>query len=137
MCTIVYLAADVELQKIDWNREKPVFSVRKLGKLEDSDPVLRSVLTKPHIYSAASDAEWECGCNFTYGIYPPLDEEDIAEEENRRESVRSLKNYLAEAIEHGPVELYVENAGNPLSLEKENCWSCRNHTILSSIYFSA
>jgi hypothetical protein len=113
MCTFIYLAADVELPEIDWDKEKPVFSVQKLGRLEEGDQVLQSVFTKPYIYFAASDAEWNCGCNFSYGIYPPLDEEDIANEESRRESIRSLRDFLAMAVEHGSVELYAEDVGNP------------------------
>jgi hypothetical protein len=97
----LYLAADRPLRQIAWDAQQPAFWVGEAGA--DADAV-RHVLAQPHIYAVGSHEQ--CGCGFDYGQLPLEDDQDRAEDAACRQSLRRLREYLAETVARVPVQLY-------------------------------
>ena len=101
MCMAVYLAAEVEPPLVAWDRARPAFTVMELSS--KLDHAVRAQFTKPHVVYVGSHEG--CGCGFSYGQYPFL-QNDGDETENRRD-VAALVSYVARLLDTvGEVEIF-------------------------------
>jgi hypothetical protein len=98
MCMAVYIASNVPLPLVAWNKDQPGFFVAELHPERES---VRVQFSKPYVYYVGAHSG--CGCGFAYGRNPEY-EEDI--EENRG-SVTRLSQYLTKAAEQNEtIELF-------------------------------
>jgi len=101
MCMMVYIASNSPLPLIDWDENRHAFYVEELS--DQFQDQLRNKFSKSYLYYVG--AHEGCGCGFSYGKYPLEDDEEP--EEEAKESVTRLSQYLAEAVaKHGTIELF-------------------------------
>jgi hypothetical protein len=94
MCLGVFIASDSKLRLIDWTVDRPGFNVSGLRPSEES---VRKWLKRPNVYALGSHTH--CGCGFQQN-------EDNAPADVAA-SRQALSDYVAEALQHSPVDLYV------------------------------
>jgi hypothetical protein len=95
MCMVLYAAADAPLAELPERSPPAPFSARPIRGREE--PV-RTHFSATHVYFLGADTG--CSCGFQYGPSVELESEG-------RESVRRLREYLADAVERaGSVEVY-------------------------------
>lgn len=111
MCVMTFIASDKELPTIEWNNEVPDFYVHNLKEPDYGYKEIRSILCKRYLYNVG--AHTGCGCGFSYGIYEPLDEDDIQEDLKGKSSVNKLFQYIRENLQIcDSIELFSCWAGN-------------------------
>jgi hypothetical protein len=99
MCWVLYLASEVPLRTIDWNQEKPAFTVQAIPRAES--PVSRQ-FAKQHIYIVGSHTL--CGCGFDRAQANLQHPDELMDAER---SLGALQAYLREAVGiAGELELY-------------------------------
>jgi hypothetical protein len=118
MCVMVYLASDRSLPEIDWNPDAPGFHASATIELRAEH--VRKRFSKPFVYYLG--AHEGCGCGFSYetdeslqdlyGKDPSYLAKVITGNEQCRENVRRLREYVSAAAEDGAVELYTVWAGD-------------------------
>jgi len=96
----VYIASPHRLPPIAWDEAAPAFYVEEAPP----DDAVRARFSHPNVYFAG--AHEGCGCGFRYGVYPATDDDDRRAEEQGRESVAKLREYLNDVARAVPVELY-------------------------------
>jgi hypothetical protein len=93
---VIYIAADNELPLVAWNEDNPRFHVTELGQYGQG---VKKQFSKPFIYELGSNTS--CCCGFQYGV------EDEEEKIAAQEDLKSLSEYLANAVANGnTVEMY-------------------------------
>ncbi len=93
MCLTVYIASDAALALVPYLDADPRFNVRPL---EQYDMAARTTIAANNVVSAG--AHTGCGCGFM------PDEDEPAEVIASR---TALQHYLKEALERGPIDLFV------------------------------
>jgi hypothetical protein len=106
MCMMVYLAADLPLRTVEWNKEAPAFNTSPLAADDDR---VRGQFEKSNITYAGSYEG--CGCGFQLGKYPGSSEP--AEVEAQRKSLREFAAYLrGELPRVGSIQLFASWDGD-------------------------
>lgn len=114
---MLYLASDHPLREIPWDEAHPAFYVT--SELHPSVEAVRARFSKPFVYDVASHEE--CGWGFGYDTMqeereayandPGMWARAVKNNILCHESVNRLSDYLQEAVERGPVEIYAVFAG--------------------------
>ena len=92
MCTLVYISADVPLDRVSWNEERPSFYVEGI---DESEAVVARHLGAGVVLHAGSHEG--CGCGFQLGAYP--DDADDEERALTRASLDAFAAYLEAQLE--------------------------------------
>ena len=99
MCVVLYIASDVRLPLVPFNKDNPAFNVTELP---DRATAVRQRFSKPYVYEMGSHTG--CGCGFQHGFslvsgqYFPDTESPPGEVQAGRESRRQLALYLRNAL---------------------------------------
>jgi hypothetical protein len=112
MCLSVFVASDVELPLLPYDDASPAFSTYAL---HEGDESVRRLTSKPYVYEVAALSDC-CGCGFSYdinelaestraGVPDEAKRQARADYDDRQEAVTRLRQYLAAAVETGPVEV--------------------------------
>jgi hypothetical protein len=102
MCRALYIASDNLLPLIEWEEKNPGFCVLEM---QDSDEAVRKQFTLPFVAYAGSFEG--CSCGFVYDEEPlENDQDEKRYDEQARESVRRLGEYVASLWKVGSVELF-------------------------------
>lgn len=118
MCIMAYIASDKMLPEIKWNEDIPDFNIEELKLTDSYFNDLRKTLTKKRLYYVG--AHEGCGCGFSFGRYPPLDEDDVEQDRKGKASVNKLFQYIDDNLVPGEsIELFTCWAGDEgASLDK-------------------
>ena len=87
----IYIASDVALPLIPFDRTRPAFNVSEIAEHASA---VRQHFTKPYVYYAG--AHTQCGCGFEYGS--EQGGIDPKEAEARQDSRQQLAQYLRNAL---------------------------------------
>lgn len=102
MCRALYIASDTQLPLIEWVEAAPAFSV---SELQEHEEVVRKHFTLANVVHAGSFES--CSCGFVYEDEPIEDNEfEKQYDQQARESVKKLGEYVSNALNHGLVEMY-------------------------------
>lgn len=131
MCMMVYLASDLPLRTIPWDKAAPGFTTSALASSDkDLEKLLRRQFTKPHLLYVGSYEG--CGCGFQLSEYP-AESSEPADLALSRRSLRDFAAFLRDELPRaGTIELFAcwdgdqgalpehRRALTPLSLEADN-----------------
>jgi hypothetical protein len=101
MCLGVYLSTDTELDLVPWNPDARTFNT---SQLTDHESAVRRHLKRRYVYYLG--AHTHCGCGFMRNGDSEPQEVDA--------SRTALGEFLHRAREHGPCELFVHWADDPV-----------------------
>ena len=101
MCLGVYLSTDTELDLVPWNADARTFNT---SQLTDHESAVRRHLKRRYVYYLG--AHTHCGCGFMRNGDSEPQEVDA--------SRTALSEFLQRAREHGPCELFVRWADDPV-----------------------
>src|SRR5262245_10126110 len=97
MCMALYVAAEIVLPRVPWVEAAPAFNTQELAGHED---VVRERFSKTNVVFLG--AHTGCSCGFSYGELDPETPEEKEDDRRSRESVRHLREYLADALKSTP-----------------------------------
>lgn len=105
MCMMVYLASDLPLRTIPWDKVAPGFTTSALASGDkDLEKCLRRQFTKPHLLYVGSYEG--CGCGFQLGQYPS-ESSDPADLALGRRSLCDFATFLRDELPRaGTIELF-------------------------------
>jgi len=102
MCHALYIASDKPLPLREWDEENPGFWV---GVLHEDDLVVRKQFSLPFVVYAGSFEG--CSCGFVYDNEPIGDDElELQYDQQARESVKRLGEYVSNILKDGSVEMF-------------------------------
>ena len=90
MCLVAYIASNIPLPLILWDKNEPAFHVAELSTEEDQK--VRVQFSKPHIYYLGSHEG--CGCGFPYTDSLGNEEDKDKTQQTRERLVEYLRSAL-------------------------------------------